>query len=548
MRRLRFLLGLVGALALVADGLFAGVPSSATIDVATEAKAEVVVWPVAERWSGEGFLPVWVRIENRANEARTWTFKFKVWTNYQETTEHETSVTMGPREAGERVVYVPGNGRAESGRGAWGRVEVEGPGTSIGNGVNFVNQAGSDPIVSMAVSAAQESALFVASNGAPGPKAELSVVDPAAWPADWRVWSPFQQVVLTEAEWSRLDGGRRAALRDWVLMGGVLQVFANRMGEPRSGPAEERIGFGAIRRSALTLEAEEKVKTGFVELSELVQMHPEALMPMSLPPELKLTTGRLGVSLFLVVFGILVGPINLFVFAPAGRRQRLFLTVPTLSLAASVLLVVYIVVKDGFGGEGMQRGLVVLVPASNQAVVAQQQMSRTGVLLGAQFALPAAVVLTQITDTSIGATGDQNQNAAYSRSEDGASGDWFKSRRVQKQSVRQLVPTRARVERVAGGGGPDAPPVVQSTVATKLKAFQYRDRDGVLWVADELEPGRRVSLKRSVVDGGLPLAAGEFSALGGAAEGLAPIATHAAIRWREPVFVYCGPVMEARTP
>ncbi|MCX6937261.1 MAG: hypothetical protein NTU80_05090 [Verrucomicrobia bacterium] len=546
MRRLRFLLGLAGALVLASGGLFAGVPSSATIDVATEADAAIGVSPVAERWSGEGFLPVRVRIENRANEARTWSFRFKVWTNYQEITTHEVSVSMGPREAGERVVYVPGNGRAESGRGAWGRVEVNGPGTSIGNGVNFVNQAGSDPIVITAVSAAQESALFVASNGAPGPKAELSVVDPAAWPADWRVWSPFQRVVLTEDEWTRLDGGRRAALRDWVLMGGVLQVFANRIGEPRSGPAEERIGFGAIRRSPLTLEAEERVKTGFVSLAEGVPTHPEALMPMSLPPELQLSTGRLGVSLFLVVFGILVGPINLFVFAPAGRRQRLFLTVPALSLAASVLLMVYIVVKDGFGGEGLQRGRVVLLPASNQAVVEQQQISRTGVLLGAQFALPAAVVLTQITDTLIGATLDQN--AAYSRSENGASGDWFKSRRVQKQSVRQLVPTRARVERVAGGGGADAPPVVQSTVATKLKAFQYRDRDGVLWRADELEPGRRVTLKRAPGVGEERLAAGEFSALGGAAEGLAPIATHAAIRWREPVFVYCGPVMEARTP
>ena len=201
-------------------------------------------------------------------------------------------------------------------------------------------------------------------------------------------------------------------------------------------------------------------------------------------------------------------------------------------------------VKDGFGGEGMQRGRVVLVPATNQALVVQQQMSRTGVMLGSRFSLPAGVVLTQ---DSVG-TASVTQNTTYLRSDDGASGDWFKSRRVQGQKVLQLVPTRARVERVAGDRGMDAAPVVQSTVGTKLRDFRYRDPNGILWEADEVEPGRRVTLLRATRQSSSGLAAGEFSALGGAAEGLAPIVTLPAIRWSEPVFMYHGPMMEARKP
>ncbi len=544
MRIMRFFLGLAAGLSLAASLGLAGVPGTTTVDVTKEAKAEIMVTPVAERWSGEGFIAVRLRINNRADEARSWRFRFQVSPDYQVFSEHETSVTVGPRETGERVVYVPGSSPATNGRGAWGRVETEGPGITSGNGVQFLNQAGRDPIVITAVSAAQESALFVATNGAPGPMAELSVVDPAAWPADWRVWSAFKRVVLTDAEWTRLDGARKAALRDWVIMGGVLHLYANRTGDAPSGPSEERIGLGVIRRATITLEAEAKAKTGFISFGPILPTNAKAELPASLAADLQPDTGRLGVSLFLMVFGILVGPVNLFVFAPAGRRQRLFFTVPALSLAASVILIIFIVVKDGFGGEGMQRGRVVLLPVTNQALVVQQQMSRTGVMLGSNFSLPAGVVLTQDS----GGTTSTTQKTTYLRSDDGASGDWFKSRRVQGQNVLQLVPTRARVERVAGDGGMDAAPVVQSTIGTKLRDFCYRDPSGTLWQADEVEPGRRVILLRASRQSSAGLAAGEFSALGGAAEGLAPIATLPAIRWSEPVFMYHGPVMEARKP
>src|SRR5690606_21574539 len=60
----------------------------------------------------------------------------------------------------------------------------------------------------------------------------------------------------------------------------------------------------------------------------------------------------------LVLFAIIVGPVNLFVFAKVGKRHRLFITTPIISLATSLLLVGLIILQDGFGGSGFRRVLM----------------------------------------------------------------------------------------------------------------------------------------------------------------------------------------------
>ena len=525
----------------------AGAPPIQSVYLDPEVDAAIAVTPASERWTGEGFLAVRVRVENRAAKARSWTLNFDVSTDYNVSTSHEVALGAGPREVAETVIFVPGNGRPRDGHAAWANLTVEGPGAQ-GGGVQIVNSAGNDPFVVTAVSAAQETALFAATNGAPGPKAEISVIEAMAWPADWRTWSAFERVVLTEMEFTRLDGARRTALRDWAALGGVLDIYPDRTSDAPVGVREERVGLGVIRRLSRTLAEEETMKPGYAAFVPGIAAVDEATISDERRKELKPSTGRLGLSVFLVGFGLLVGPINLFVFAPANRRQRLFITVPALSLTASLLMAGYIVVKDGFGGEGSQRGLVVLVPGSNQAVVTQVQAARTGVLLGAEFSLPEDAALKQADMGESFFGGGMRPPAKYERRAGEAAGDWFASRRVQEQTLRQLVPTRARVELVAGGAGAGDAPVVVSSVGAVLRDFVYTDMRGGRWMAETVAPGQRVTLRVAKEPFVTGFKQGQFGAFGGAAEGLAPVPTLDSIRWDEPVFFYTGPVTEARKP
>jgi hypothetical protein len=527
----------------------AGTPSVERMALDNETPAVIEVTPVAERWDGSGFMALRVRVENRSRAPLAWDVSFNVGLGYGgDSLVSQARLGAEPGTVSETVVFVPGAGPVAAGQRAMISVMLEGPG-SRGYGASMLHGR-NEQVIYTATTAALEAPLFSVVNGAPGVPTEITVVDPARWPADWRVWSPFARVVLDDREFAALDGARRAALRDWVAMGGVLDLYPSAGGGGAVEPARSH-GRGWIRRmdaglaEAATAKVKAEVSLPRSELETLSHVMGAGIAPV-LRETLKPESGAFGVSLFLIAFGLLVGPINLFVFAPSGRRHRLFFTTPLISLAASAGLCGYIVMKDGFGGEGVRRGLVWLIPEANQAVVEQQQLARTGVLLGDGFELADEVMMARTDrDTSNQGFGMQNADR-YLRAAGQAGGDWFASRRVQEHVLRRLAPTRARVELVGRAEG--GAPMVQSSVGVPLRDFQFLDADGKLWRATEVAPGERVILTPAVDEpaAGFP-GRGFFTAQGGEAEGLTPIPTLDSIRWNETEFVYAGPVVGART-
>lgn len=265
---------------------------------------------------------------------------------------------------------------------------------------------------------------------------------------------------------------------------------------------------------------------------------------------------RIGLAIFLVAFAVVIGPLNLFWFAPANRRHRLFVTTPLLAIAASIVLAITILVQDGLGGDGTRRALVVLLPGENQAAVIQEQAARTGFVARRSFALPDDVQLTSIPLDEPRYAGNQ---ISFARGDGRASGDWFRSRARQAQLLQRVAPTRSRVERV--GTAADSAPIVQSSLGTTLRDFVFIGDGGQLWRVAELPSGQRVTLERGglwlgehsgpLVPGGSARfktifeaatldEPGRWGAFGGATE-LAPIATLGSIRWDDgQTIIYTG--------
>ncbi|MDF9826445.1 hypothetical protein M2447_000526 [Ereboglobus sp. PH5-10] len=489
-----FLVALFAA-ALRADSVTEQVP----LDPSRKA-ALSVLFPVDE-WDGFGFLPVMVHAENKSDSDYTWRFGFTHGLSRGRdralSFQSEFTVTAPAHTSRSTVLWVPG------GRAAADEVCVSLSLTVQGAGVQGLRWNSSimsgwrGKGVCFAVSPQLERNYRVKHDEIKNTNKSApctTTMRASDWPADWRVWSPFTVVVMAEDEFTALDMARQAALREWVSLGGHLFLKPQGSVPARWSSTAKKIrhGLGAITMSELPAgmyvmeDSQRPLWRGqrvqpWKSLIKLLDLEDAELMRFS--------SVVWWLMIFLLLFGVTIGPVNLFLLAPEGKRHRLFFTVPAISIGASLLLMAVIVFSDGFGGQGVRRSLVVLMPGENKAVVAQQQVTRTGVLIGKKFSLADDTVMGKV---GIDSDGDIPGKSA-ARGNGAASGDWFTSRAVESHVLMRVTPTRERVELVAGGK-PGVAPIVQSSMSGVLRDFLYLDEFGRMWRADEVSPGRRVAL------------------------------------------------------
>ncbi len=551
--------------------------ADAVANVAMEpgASADIRLTVPGGRTPQSGFLPMQVRIANRADSERSWTLEVGGPSSMRYAGSPGSPVrsrhefTVPPSTTREFMLFAPVPSTGGPAGMMTVQVEIEGPEVerptmSMPLGYNW-SGTNSPLVIEPALEAPLRAAVGARAGRtppAPAPTAaatrlrrasptpvgfqmdRVSVIDPAAWPADWRLWSSFPLVILQQSTWERLDTAHRRALSDWVVLGGRLALSPAQGGEERRVPlgAGEIITLAQPLGSAIpdreaAMQGQSTERIGRLADATFWNLNPE---PWTFKPRLGWLTG------FIVVFGLLIGPANLFWLAPAGRRHRLFYTVPLISIGATLVLFIVIAFGDGFGGAGTRRTLVVLVPGQNAAAVHQRQISRTGLLGGRGFALPADTLIDRVVEGATSGLGGE-----LMREGDAATGDWFTARTTQRHTLTRLVPTRERVEMLAPAA-PDAAPVIQSTVGAALRDFVYRDAAGKLWQAAEVPPGVRVTLSPAAPGTGsphfgrAPSAPGLFQAVGGAGSLVLP--TLPAIRWRDDITLYTGRLVAAAAP
>ena len=334
---------------------------------------------------------------------------------------------------------------------------------------------------------------------------------PADLPADWRGYMGLDGLALTDEEWNALPPGVRTAIRHWMLLGGVLDLYHSGaapvgiLQELKAGPVTGGdlggmpVGAGKVRvfawdRVVLDVRALERfVKEAGVASRAAAAR--EAMLPGP-PGKGAVSTLReaLGVRSFaawqvgviLLLFGILVGPVNLFYLAGPGRRHRLFVTTPLIALGASLVLIAVIFLQDGAGGKGQRAALLELFPDENLSTVRQYQISRTGVLFGGGFVMDELAALTPLllensrwTRLKSGGSSDSEGQRFNQPEPQAYAGDWFQSRSEQAQLVETIRPGRGRLELKPGTGDP----VLVSSLAGSLESVFYQDPSGQWWMA-----------------------------------------------------------------
>lgn len=343
-------------------------------------------------------------------------------------------------------------------------------------------------------------------------------VDSGKLSEDWRALGGIDVLLLMSAEWLGLSVRQRAAVRDWVHMGGTLDLhvapgggtldeFGFAIEEGSKGGNFREIGLGRVRLFALQGEILDPAAVCQTVTKTAVRNRGKELSrdfksSWQLSNELPLRTFYSpGWVCLLILFGILMGPVNLFFLAGKQRRHRLFVTTPLIALLSSVLLGVFILVVDGTGGSGHRFTVLELQPGKGgrKVYVNEQSLVSTGLLTRSSFferhpTLHFPVALSESRWARI--TGRNGDSGSLDVSEKGEfRGDWLRSRSRHGFVSQTVVPSRARFELA----GTEAAPALVSGLGFSTGKVFYLAPDGAVWgsAAETTATGERVALQRS---------------------------------------------------
>lgn len=353
-----------------------------------------------------------------------------------------------------------------------------------------------------------------------------SVVDADNLPSDWRAYSGVAVFLLKDTEWLTLSSAQRAAISDYVAQGGHLTIFTSDNPDTRTPqlqlPAPDgkagSYGFGAISvvRTATFPPAADVLYT-IVEQEQGPSGTAQATDQNFSTWGLRQLVGTIAVSgafilTFVLLFGTLIGPINLFVFARGSKRFRLFWTTPLISIVACLTLIAGILLTDGLGGTGRQMIAVFSLPGMNREAVVQEQVAQTAVLFSTRWHNDQNYLITPISAQAINDASAPTGVRLYSSRTDLAdspdtfrqqgnefSGNWFRSRTVSGQYLQAVRPSRSVLTLLnpRAPGSAQQPPVVLSSFPQELTTVFLRDQQGSYWTCEHLEPGSKKTCSAS---------------------------------------------------
>lgn len=381
------------------------------IDAEPGSGVEVEVTTVFEHAPSEGTLPMRVRISNGTASDGVWRFRFSGRRGQGIATNAVFKV-----KAGENRTF-PISPLLEEGSLLPPRVSISGPAMVAGEATIPLVQRrpGSydnlplEPLSRSLAGPSLERFRNRERTGGAGDRFGVTRFEASDLPEAWVGLTGLEWLWLTEAEWTALDPEVRNAIRRWVAFGGEL-VLASR--DPAvcewtatfpspdgQVSAKGPHAYGSGRFRAIPWDGSQ---VGVEALNALVasgqrSSREPALAGWPLFQRLgEPGSHHLFVACFVVVFATLVGPVNLFWLAPAGRRHRLFVTTPLLSLGGTFILLLAMYVTDGTGGSGSRFTAIELFPETGEALVTQDQVARTGLLLSNRFTLREEALLHPI--------------------------------------------------------------------------------------------------------------------------------------------------------
>ncbi|MEM7582318.1 MAG: hypothetical protein AAF560_02975 [Acidobacteriota bacterium] len=359
-----------------------------------------------------------------------------------------------------------------------------------------------------------------------------STMPVTAWSDNWLAYSGYDGLVLSAVELAQAPGGVRRALWRYVEAGGSLVCLGplaaeaawarERLERPQVSTLEQGVevdyaGLGVVLNAPAPTVAE--LEPGQLDRLEAAWRHSRepwaaardpAAVHRRFPVASKIEVPVRGLFVVILLFTLLIGPVNLLWLARRGRRMWLLWTVPALSLAACFAVAVWVLTQEGLVRFQRAEYLTVLDERHRQAT-SYGWLGLYATLTpgeGAEFSLETEV--SPIVAWSYDRSRDYSRSLRWGANQHLDEG-WLRARLPSYFIVRKSSQQRERV--TLRWSGSDAPRAVNG-LGVDLEALWVADPTGRLFRAPTAVPaGAAVELTRVVDDAGEATVAGDAGAL-----------------------------------
>jgi hypothetical protein len=195
--------------------------------------------------------------------------------------------------------------------------------------------------------------------------------------------------------------------------------------------------------------------------------------------------------ILLLVFAMVIGPVNFIALKRIGRPGLLLVTIPLISLTASLVILGIGIFNQGLDVKGATHSFTVLDQRAGRAVTVSRQALMPG--LATDDLLPARGTTVHTTAY----LGDSSRVLAVEHG-DGLrlAGGWAPVRTTSNLLVSSDAPARSRVELRRDGDGLE----LVNTLETEILEFSARDATGEAYVLapnTTVAPGGKARLTRA---------------------------------------------------